>query len=423
MSDDERMTLDERYKYLRMMKKRYEQANKQEKGRLLLEMEAMTGQHRKSLLRALNSRLERQPRRRQRGNSYGPEVDDALRVIAESMDYVCAERMTPGLVRMAHHLAAHNELDLTPQLLLDLEQISVPTVRRHLQRLQQDQPHLARRRPNETNPMRREVPMKRLPWQESQPGHFEVDLVHHCGPSTSGEYVHTLQMIDVATGWSERVAVLGRSFRVMEAGFQHCLERLPFPLRQIHPDNGAEFFNNQLLRFFGRIQPPVQLSRSRPYHKNDNRFVEQKNASLVRALLGYDRFDTIQHTNLLNHIYDLLWLYYNFFQPVMRLAEKTCTRTAQGTLHVKRQFDTAQTPFERLCASQTASELDLHPLYALRQRTNPRQLRNHFYVLLDRFFALPTAPPGVAQSVFQTFPIPFTILEGGQDTLVALSND
>ena len=123
--------------------------------------------------------------------------------------------------------------------------------------------------------------MKRIPWDEAEPGHFEVDLVHHCGPSASGEYVHTLQMVDVTTGWSERVAVLGRSFRVMRAGFQRCLERLPFPVLEIHPDNGNEFFNHHLVRFFRDAVQGVDLSRSRPYRKNDNRNVEQKNSSSI----------------------------------------------------------------------------------------------------------------------------------------------
>jgi hypothetical protein len=423
MSDQEKMTIKERYKYLRMMQRRYQKAAKKEKGQLLNEMEVMTGQHRKALIRAMNSRLERQRRRSQRGNSYGPEVDDALGVIAEAMDYICAERLTPNLVSIACQLAAHNELTISPELLTDLEHISVPTVRRHLQRRAQDQPRLARSRPTNTNTVRRDIPMKRLSWQESEPGYLEVDLVHHCGLTTSGEYVHTLQMVDVATGWSEQVAILGRSSRVMEAAFQHCLARLPFPVREIHPDNGAEFFNHQLLRFFGRIEPPIQLSRSRPYHKNDNRFVEQKNASLVRAFLGYDRFDTAQHTNLLNHIYDLKWRYHNLFQPVMRLAHKTSTRTDQGILHITRKFDTPQTPFERLCASQTASQLDLRPWHTLRQQTNPRQLRRDIYALLDQFFNLPTATPGVSENVFDTFPIPLTFLKGEKDNLVTLSND
>ena len=150
--------------------------------------------------------------------------------------------------------------------------------------------------------------MRRIPLDEAQPGHFEIDLVHHCGVSASGEYVHTLQWIDVATGWSERVAILGRSYRVMEWAFRYILARLPFPILELHPDNGSEFLNQHLIRFFHEQVSGADLSRSRPYHKNDNRKVEQKNSTLVRALIGHDRLDTVEHTGLLNQFYDQMWL-------------------------------------------------------------------------------------------------------------------
>jgi hypothetical protein len=144
-------------------------------------------------------------------------------------------------------------------------------------------PRLPRKGPEEANRLRQAVPMGRLPWQLEAPGHFEVDLVHHCGPSPSGEYVHTLQLVDVATGWSERVAVLGRSQAAMEAGFRRILGRRPFPVVELHPDNGSEFFNDQLVRLWGEALTGLKLSRSRPRHKNDNRLVEQKDDTLVRA--------------------------------------------------------------------------------------------------------------------------------------------
>ncbi len=219
MSTNDRMTIDERRKYLRMMQKRYFQASRKERGRLLDEMEAVTELHRKSLVRLIRSDLKRRPRRRQRGRTYGPEVDDALRVIAESTDYICAERLAPNLTWLAEHLAAHGELQTSPPLLEQLERISVSTVERILARIRQDEPRLPRRSPRPTNSLLRDVPMKRIPWHEQEPGHFEVDLVHHCGPSASGEYVCTIQMVDVATAWSERVAILGRSYLVVEDGF------------------------------------------------------------------------------------------------------------------------------------------------------------------------------------------------------------
>jgi hypothetical protein len=126
------------------------------------------------------------------------------------------------------------------------------------------------------------VPMGRIPWDIGEPGHFEVDLVYHSGASTAGLHGHTIQLVDVATGWSERVAVLGRGQRVMEGGFEHILERLPFPVLELHPDNGSEFFNQHLERFWKEKVQGVRLSHSRPYQKNDNRMVEQKNDTLVR---------------------------------------------------------------------------------------------------------------------------------------------
>jgi IS30 family transposase len=211
---------------------------------------------------------------------------------------------------MAKHLAAHSELEVSEELLHKLECISISTVRRRLHkfaRLQHWQ--LPRRQgPRQFNPLTRDIPMKRIPWDEQVPGHFEIDLVHHCGRSSSGQYVHTVQMIDVATGWSERAAVLGRSQLVMEDACLRFVARLPFKVLELHPDNGSEFFNHHLLRLWKDIVKGVKISRSRPFHKNDNRFVEQKNATLVRAYLGDARFDTVGQTRLLNRLYDKMWL-------------------------------------------------------------------------------------------------------------------
>ena len=384
------------------MQERYFQADRKERGRLLDEMEAVTELHRKSLIRLLRSNLERRARRRQRGRTYGPEVDDALRVIAESTDYICAERLRPNLTWLAKHLAAHGELEASPRLLEQLERISVSTVGRILARIRQDEPRLPRRRPRPANRLTRDVPMRRIPWQEQEPGHFEVDLVHHSGPSASGEYVCTIQMVDVATGWSERVAIMGRSYLVVEDGFNRILARLPFPVREVHPDNGSEFFNHHMLRFWHHLEPQIQLSRSRPYHKNDNRFVEQKNSTLVRAYLGYDRLDTVAHTLTVNQLYDKMWIYYNLFQPVMRLREKTSMLQEGQPSRIKRRFDKAATPFDRLCATQAISQEQKERLQALRDQTNPRQLRQEIYDLIDYIASLPCAVPGVTEDVYQT---------------------
>jgi hypothetical protein len=402
MSVEDKMTIDERRKYLKKMQERYLQADRKERGQLLDEMEAITELHRKSLIRLMKGSLERRPRRRQRRRTYGPDMDDALRVIAESTDYICADRLTPNLPWLAEHLAAHKELNVSPQLLEQLDQISVSTVERILARIRQDEPRLPRRAPQPRNRLLRDVPMKRISWNEPDPGHFEVDLVHHCGRVASGDYVHTLQMIDVTTGWSERAAVLGRSYLAIKDGFNRILARLPFPVREIHPDNGSEFFNHHMLRFWKGLKPKPTLSRSRPYHKNDNRFVEQKNATLVRAYLGYDRLDSVAQTLAVNHLYDMMWLYYNFFQPVMRLSEKTWVHEEGQPSRLRRRFDKAATPFDRLCATKGISPEQEESLATLRDQTNPRQLRQKIYQLIDHIATLPCAVPGVTEDVHQT---------------------
>jgi len=385
MAASDEMTIDERRKYLAKMAPRYTKAGKQERSRLLDEMEAVTALHRKSLLRLLAApSLERQPCRTGRGRSYGAATEDVIRVVWESLDYLCAERLTPALLPTAQHLAGFGEVRLTEEVERQLATISRATVGRLLERVQRDTPRLPRRGPEQANRVRQEVPMRRIPWDIAEPGHFEVDLVHHAGGSAAGDYVHTLQLIDVATGWSERVAVLGRSQTAMEGGFHRALERLPFPVKELHPDNGPEFFNDHLVRFFGEAITGLRLSRSRPYRKNDNRFVEQKNDSLVRAYFGTARLDTVAQCEALTLLYDQMWTYYNLFQPVLHLASQ---EVSDGRLH--RRWDQAATPYERLLVTEALSEETRVRLALLHATTNPRQLRHAIHDAIPRLWDLP----------------------------------
>jgi len=380
MLNDEKMTVNERRKYLKLVAPRYVKSGRIERSQLLTEMEQVTGLHRKSLVRLMHMpSLERTLKKtRFKRRKYGAAVADTVRVIWESLDYVCAERLTPALPETARQLARWGELSLTSAVQEKLGSISRATVQRLLQRFQQDTPKLPRRRPQPPNQLLREVPMGRLGWDIPIPGSFETDLVHHCGSAAAGNYVHTLQLVDIATGWSERVAILGRSQEAMVKGFRKVQERLPFPIAHLHPDNGCEFFNDHLIRYFGEEVTGLRLSRSRPYRKNDNRFVEQKNSSLVRAYVGYQRLDSSTQCAALNALYDQLWTYYNLFQPVLHMMRK---EVVNGKL--RRTHDLAKTPYQRLLASgilSTEQELELALLYA---RTNPRELRKTIYNAID----------------------------------------
>jgi hypothetical protein len=384
------------------MQPRYRKANREEKGHLLDEMEQVTDLDRKTLIRLMHGNLERIPRCRERGKVYGALFDDVLRVIYESFDHICADRLTPNLAWMAQRLEAHGELETTTEVRAQLAQVSISTVERRLYRFRQDEPRLSRKKPRPRSRRLQGIPMLRLPWSISEPGHFEVDLVHHCGHIASGEYVHTLQAIDVATGWSERRAVLGRSYLVMEDAFLYILARLPFRVLQMHPDNGSEFLNYHMLRFWREIVQDVVLSRSRPFHKNDNPRVEQKNLTHVRAYLGYDRIDSVAQTLLLNRLYDKMWVYHNLFQPVMHLIDKEITREDGQPARVKRHYDDASTPFDRLCKTDAILPEHRRQLEILRDSINPRRLRQDIYDTIEAIFQLSGATPGVTENVYLT---------------------
>jgi hypothetical protein len=368
MAADDAMTIDERLKYLRRVQIRYVRAERKERGVLLDEIEAVTGLHRKSVVRLLSGSLTRKRQQTRRGRIYGAAVDDAIRVVWESLDYICAERLLPALVPTAQHLDRFKEVALPAEVEAQLGTISRSTVQRILTRIGQDRPRLPRRGPEQANRMRQAVAMERIRWDVPDPGHFETDLVHHSGPSSTGTYVHTLQLIDVATGWSERVAVLGRSQEAMEGGFRRVVERLPFPITQLHPDNGSEFFNDHLIRFWGEAITGLSLSRSRPYHKNDNRFVEQKNDTLVRAYLGTERLETPAQCDALNALYEQMWTYYNLFQPVLHLTSKSIV---DGSL--RRRWDAAATPYQRLLRAGVLDQSATERLSTLHAETNPRR--------------------------------------------------
>ena len=392
MPTEDEMTVTERRKYLKKMNPLYLKAQRSEQSRMLTEMEQVTGLHRKSLLRLLHaSTLERKKREKGRGRTYGLAVEQAILVVWESLDYLCAERLTPALLSTAQHLARFGVLHLSQEVEGQLAQISEATVTRILRKYHSRKQRLPQPGPARANQVRKPVPMTRIPWDTSEPGHFEVDLVQHSGESSDGIYAFTLQLVDVATGWSERVAILGKGQQAMEGGFRSVLSRLPFAVKELHPDNGSEFFNNHLVRFWGEAITGLKLSRSRPYQKNDNRFVEQKNDTLVRQYFGTLRLETPEHVQAMNVLYDKMWLYYNFFQPVLHLQEKI----SQGD-KVIRHWDQAQTPYQRLLATGILGNEQLAHLQSLYEQINPFELRKEIYGLLTTLWKLPHVATSVA---------------------------
>ena len=389
MAKWEKMTIDEHYKLIRNVKAKYLQAGRNEKGQILNMLVEATGLERKYLITLLKGPgPNREKRKQQRRRKYGAKVDDAIRIIGSTLDWICAERLTPGLVEMALHLGRHGEMIVEDDLLELLGAISIPTVRRTVSRVRQDEYRLPQRKGKRRyrNSVADQIVMRVIPWDIAIPGHFEVDLVHHAGPDVRGECVYTVQFIDVKTGWSERIAVLGRSYSRMREAFAKFLAQCPIPVLEIHSDNGTEFMNAHLQCFFADKFRGAKFTRSRPWQKNDNRFVEQKNSTLVRAYLGREGFTTQEQADLLNELYDLMRVYYNFFQPVLRQIERSVHYNAQHAPVLRRKHDTARTPLKRLTESDVLDQKTRVWLRCTYVQTNPRRLRQEIQQLLDAIF-------------------------------------
>jgi hypothetical protein len=386
------MDIDERYKYLRMMRARYQEARRKERTHLLDEMEEMTGLGRKHLILRMNSPGPyRRGRRRERSRKYGVEVEKAVSLIADTLDWICAERLKPALPKMATHLAKFGEMETTPSLLSQLGEISVSTLRRMLLRIERPCARLPQgrqgRRPDTL--AQAMVPINVISWKEGEPGHFEVDLVHHSRSGIPGPFACTIQFLDVLTGWSERLALPGHDFDAIWQALQLFKAQCPIPARQIHTDNGSEFMNHALVSHFPEVMGSARFTRGLPGYKNHNRFVEQKNGSLVRAYLHDLYLFTSEHVDMLNALYADMRIYYNCFQPVLRQVARHALVYPDGICRIIRRQDTAKTPLERLLVAspplprETAQEL--RHLYT---QTNPRTLKHRIHDRLNRLYQI-----------------------------------
>lgn len=327
---------------------RYLKAKRGEKSRMLEEFVAATGYHRKHAIRVLKHGRFRQLRRKGGGRppKYRGNVVSALTRVWEICGRICSSRLHPFLPEILRVLERHRELQLEPEVKKLLLQMSRSTMDRCLQPARYEDP---RRGLTTTKPgslLKRQIPVRTFAdWDDARPGFMEADLVAHCGDSVSGQYLNTLNCTDVSTCWMEPVAVLYRSQEKVFAAIEDMRRRLPFDLLGFDSDNDVAFINEILLRYCQLEQ--ITFTRSRPYKKNDQAHVEQKNWSVVRRTVGYDRFESEAEYRLLQSIYADLRLYVNFFQPVLKLIDKQHL----GNKIIKR-YDRAQTPYRRVCAAE-----------------------------------------------------------------------
>jgi hypothetical protein len=354
------------------LRPRYTLGNRTTKQRVLDELVVATGYHRKYAIQLLNHPpIRRPPKRRASRSKYDGLVRAALEQIWRTANCICSKRLVPALPTFVESLERHGELKLDADTRQRLLALSPATADRLLQRSRRgSKPHgLATTKPGTL--LKQAIPVRTFAqWDDAQPGFMEVDLVAHCGDSTRGEYLNSLDMIDVKTRWVELYGLSNRSQATVQAAIITCRRRLPYPLRGLDSDNGAEFINAGLKHYCE--QEHITFTRCRPYKKNDQAYVEQKNWTAVRQTVGYDRYEGQAACEALNALYQPLRLYLNFFQPVMVLREKT----RQGA-KVKKRYDTAKTPYQRVLDSPEVPEevkarlrqlyLTLNPAALLRQ--------------------------------------------------------
>jgi len=300
---------------------------------------------------------------------YDGYVKAALAEIWDIFDEPCGQRLAPLLKTEVDRLRQLEEIFVSNEVAEKLKKISPRTIDRALKR-QKETLHLSRKYSRKRNPLiYQRIPVKAGGWDRSLPGQVQIDLVEHCGQSASGLYVNTVSSCDVAFGWWEGEAILGSGKERSCDALDRARGRMPFSWIHAHPDNDSSFINWHLFSYCEA--EGIEFSRSRPYKKNDNNFVDQKNSTHIRAVIGHLRYDTEKELVLINSLYrNELRLYKNFFQPVMKLKEKIRDK---GKVH--RRYDTPKTPYQRLMESEHIPQETKDKLTKLYQSLNPAELK------------------------------------------------
>jgi hypothetical protein len=369
---------------------RYTLGSRTEKQVVLDELVATTGYHRKYAIQVLNHPPKRRPGQRHGGQAkYTGPVRAALEQAWRAANCICGKRLVPGLPMLVEALERHGELKLDPQTRALLLTLSPATADRLLKRARAGtKPHgLTTTKPGTL--LKQAIPVRTFAqWDDAKPGFMEVDLVAHCGETTQGEYLNSLDMLDVKTRWVELYGLLNRSQATVSAAIVACRRRLPYALLGLDSDNGAEFINHDLKRYCE--QEHITFTRCRPYKKNDQAYVEQKNWTAVRQNVGYDRYEGQAACAALNALYEPLRLYLNFFQPVMVLVEKV-----RDGAKVTKRYDVAQTPYQRVLAAPDVPEAAKERLRQLYPTLNPAALLRQIQTRQEALWKLAIRPSGV----------------------------
>lgn len=387
-----RLTMREKRSVTAIVASRYRKATKKEKYIILGEFTQLNGYNRcyaAFLLREHGKRLRvntntvlvgdfRKRVKRNKPRIYDDKVESALKKIWFLMDCICGKRLAPMLGELIGVLERFGEIELESEVKEKLLNVSPATIDRLLVEERKKQTLRARSKTKPGTLLKHQIPIRTFSeWDEQKPGFVEMDLVGHDGGDVSGDYIQTLDITDVCTGWTETQAVKNRAQVWVFEALKQIRECLPFKLLGIDSDNGGEFINDQLYRYCQKEQ--ITFTRGRPYRKNDSCYVEQKNYSVVRRAVGYLRYETEEQLEVINELYGYLRVYTNYFQPVMKLIEKTRVGS-----RVRKKYDKSKTPYHRVIESSHVEEEEKKALSKEYAKLNPAELKRQITRLQNK---------------------------------------
>lgn len=388
----------ERRAYLEAIRTRYRRARKGNKTVILNEFCAVCGYHRKYALRLLSAPFRRTKKPVSKSGPVSrydkPELIEALRTIWMASDQLCSKRLKAALpLWLPHYETSFHPLSADTLILLD--SISAATIDRLLKPIRAK---AGRRGLSGTKPgtlLKKHIPIQAGVWDVTQPGFIEADTVAHCGDSLAGDFVWSLTMTDICTGWTECRATWNKGADGVMTQIKAVQKALPFPVKGFDCDNGSEFLNHHLVRYFADHPSKPAFTRSRPYKKNDNAHVEQKNWTHARQLFGYDRIANPKLVILMNEVYSSLWCpLQNHFCPSLKLKEKH----RNGAKYIKK-YHSPQTPYQRVMEHPDVPESIKTALKVQHEQMNPFAIKADIEQQLKLIFSHVSVTPNVRHRI------------------------
>jgi hypothetical protein len=389
------LSLETRRELCAAIAERYRAADRPSKKAILDEFVRVTGYHRKHAIRIMKGKQVMESKKNLIGKRiHEAAVDEALIVLWEAADRICGKRLKALLPTLVESMERHGHLNLEEKIRERLLSLSAATIDRRLEQVRV-KAFGARRKKRTINRVRKLVAVKTFAdWEKTRPGFMEVDLVTHSGPRASGSFVHTLVLTDVASGWTECVALPVREQSLIVEAITAVKARLPFPLLGLDTDNDSAFMNDTLWDYCQ--QKGLEFTRSRAYRKNDQAWVEQKNGAVVRKLIGYGRLEGLAATAALRRLYEASRLYVNFFQPSFKLKYKE----REGA-KVRKHYKSPETPFRRLMQRDDIAGNTKQRLEEQFQKLDPMLLLKHIRDAQAAVMALSqnTTPPPLSEDM------------------------